>query len=155
MEHTQCSETLASKLQTPGNHPEERIRYFDIPPPYGLRIFFEPNLFTYNTSHSQPHSFEDGTVCSETLASKLQTPGNHPEERIRYVDIPTPDVLRLFFEPNLFTYNTPPSQPQSHFIPTRLWRWNRQSVPKRWHLNYRRRGITHKKAYDILYFLSL
>jgi hypothetical protein len=23
------------------------------------------------------------------------------------------------------------------------------SVPKRWHLNYRRRGITQKKAYDI------
>jgi hypothetical protein len=40
------------------------------------------------------------------------------------------------------------SQPQSHFIPTRLWRWNRQSVPKRWHLNYRRREITQKKAYD-------
>jgi hypothetical protein len=26
---------------------------------------------------------------------------------------------------------------------------NRQNVPKRWHLNYRRRGITQKKAYDI------
>jgi hypothetical protein len=30
-----------------------------------------------------------------------------------------------------------------HFIPTRLWRWNRHSVPKRWHFNYRRRWITH------------
>jgi hypothetical protein len=56
--------------------------------------------------------------------------------------------LRLFFEPNLFTYNTPHSQPQSHFIPTRLWRWNGHSVPKRWHLNYRRRGIPQKKAHD-------
>jgi hypothetical protein len=26
-------------------------------------------------------------------------------------------------------------------VGTRLWRWNRQSVPKRWHLNYRRRWI--------------
>jgi hypothetical protein len=36
-----------------------------------------------------------------------------------------------------------------NFIPTHLWRWNRQSVPKRWHLNFRRRWITQKKAYDI------
>jgi hypothetical protein len=37
------------------------------------------------------------------------------------------------------------TQPQSHFIPTCLWRWNRHSVPKRWHLNYRHWGITEKK----------
>jgi hypothetical protein len=54
--------------------------------------------------------------------------------------------LRLFLEPNLFTYNFPHSQPQSHFIPTRLLRWNKQSVPKRWHLSYRRREIIQKKA---------
>jgi hypothetical protein len=27
MEQTQCSETLAFKLQTPGNHPEESVKY--------------------------------------------------------------------------------------------------------------------------------
>jgi len=32
---------------------------------------------------------------------------------------------------------------------TCLWRWNRQSVPKRRHIKFRRRGITHKKAYNI------
>jgi hypothetical protein len=58
--------------------------------------------------------------------------------------------LRLFLQPNLFTYNTPHSHPQSHLIPTCLWRWNRQGVPKRWHLNYRRPGVTQKKAYDTL-----
>ena len=26
-----------------------------------------------------------------------------------------------------------------------------QSVPKRWHINFRRRGITQKKAYNIQY----
>jgi hypothetical protein len=66
--------------------------------------------------------------------------------------LPPSEGLRLFFEPNFFTYNPPHSQPQSHFIPTRLWRWNRQSVLKRWHLNYRRRGTTQKKAYDRFYF---
>jgi hypothetical protein len=35
------------------------------------------------------------------------------------------------------------------FIPTCLWRWNRQSAPKRWYWNYRRRWFTQKKAYDI------
>jgi len=30
-----------------------------------------------------------------------------------------------------------------------LWRWNRRSVPKRRHIKLRRRGITHKKEYNI------
>jgi hypothetical protein len=33
-------------------------------------------------------------------------------------------------------------------IPTRQCRWNRQNVPKRWHIKFRRRGITQKKAYN-------
>jgi len=32
---------------------------------------------------------------------------------------------------------------------TCLWRWNRQSVPKRPHINSRRQGITQKKAYNL------
>jgi hypothetical protein len=65
-----------------------------------------------------------------------------------------PDYLHArgwgyFSSQNIFTYYTPLSQPQSHFIPSHLWRWNRHSVLIRWHLNYRRRGITQKKAYDI------
>jgi len=35
------------------------------------------------------------------------------------------------------------------FILTRLWRWNRKSVPKRRHIKFRRRGITQKKAFYI------
>jgi len=27
MEHTECSEMLALKIQTPGNHPKERIQH--------------------------------------------------------------------------------------------------------------------------------
>jgi hypothetical protein len=34
-------------------------------------------------------------------------------------------------------------------VPTRLWRWNRQGVPKRWHIKFRRRGIIQKKAHNI------
>jgi len=36
--------------------------------------------------------------------------------------------------------------------PTCLWRWNRQSVPKRQHINFERRGITQKKAYNKTHF---
>ena len=41
------------------------------------------------------------------------------------------------------------SQTWSYFIPTRLWGWNRHSVPKCRHIKFRRRGITQKKAYSI------
>jgi len=37
----------------------------------------------------------------------------------------------------------------SIFIPTRLWRWNRQSIPKCRHIKFSRRGITQNEAYNI------
>jgi hypothetical protein len=37
-----------------------------------------------NPNHSSYlPAYEDGTVCSETLAYKIQTPGNYPEESIQ------------------------------------------------------------------------
>jgi len=33
-------------------------------------------------------------------------------------------------------------------LPILLWIWNRQSVPKRRHIKFRRRGITQKIAYN-------
>jgi len=38
------------------------------------------------------YAYEDGTVCSETSAYKIQTPGNYPEENIQ----PT-EVYQCFF----------------------------------------------------------
>jgi hypothetical protein len=59
-------------------------------------------------------------------------------------------LAQAIFEPNLFPYKFPNiSQPQSFFTPTCLWRWNRQSAPKRQHIKFRRQGITQKKAYNI------
>jgi hypothetical protein len=37
---------------------------------------------------------------------------------------------------------------------SRLWRWNIQSGPKRRHIKFRRRGITHKKAYNNLNYFA-
>jgi hypothetical protein len=34
-------------------------------------------------------------------------------------------------------------------VPICLWRWKRQSVPKRRHIKFRRRGITQKETYNI------
>ena len=39
---------------------------------------------------------------------------------------------------------------KNFFIPTCLWRWNRQGVPKHWHIKFRRRGITQKIAYNMI-----
>jgi hypothetical protein len=36
-----------------------------------------------------------------------------------------------------------------HYLPTCLWRWNRQSVPKSRHIKFRCRGITQKKTKNI------
>jgi len=39
-----------------------------------------------------------------------------------------------------------------HSSPTSLWRWNRQSVLKRRHIKFRRRGNTQKKTYYFTLF---
>ena len=59
------------------------------------------------------------------------------------------------FEPTFSRMDTPTILKFSHFTPTCLWRWNRQSVPKRRHIKFRRRGITQKKSYNIILDHSL
>jgi hypothetical protein len=63
--------------------------------------------------------------------------------------LPPPKGLRLFSS-QTFSRTIPHFLNLSHFIPTRVWKWNRHSVLKCWHLNNRHWGITQKKAYDIL-----
>ena len=53
------------------------------------QALFEPNIFPYKFSNifkpsqlSYLSAYEDGTVCSETSAYKIQTPGNYPEKGI-------------------------------------------------------------------------
>jgi hypothetical protein len=61
-----------------------------LPPSEGLRLFFEPNLFTNSTFstavalHAYPPMKMEQTERSETLAFKLQTPGNSPEESMTF-----------------------------------------------------------------------
>ena len=57
-------------------------------------------------------------------------------------------LVQAIFEPNLLLYGYPTIIKLSHSTPTCLWRWNRQSVPKRWHIKFRCRGITQKKMYS-------
>jgi len=58
--------------------------------------------------------------------------------------------LRPFLIQAFFPVNTPTFLKHSHSKPTRLWRWNRHSVPKRRHIKFGRRGITQKKTYYII-----
>ena len=50
----------------------------------------KPNIFLYKYTNNHIlvilpayTAYEDGTECSETLAHKVQTPGNYPKERIK------------------------------------------------------------------------
>ena len=70
-----------------------------------------------------------------------------------FVTGPTPTLSPSFlmaqaiFEPSLFfPINTPTFLKHSHSTPIHLWLRNKQSVPKRRHIKFRRRGITQKKA---------
>jgi len=61
------------------------------PPSYWLRLFSSQTFSHINAptflkpSHSSYlPAHEDGTECSETLAYKIQMPGNYPEESIQH-----------------------------------------------------------------------
>jgi hypothetical protein len=90
MEHTECSETSAYKIQTPGNFPEERIRNSERgdslksrPKPMFTRnssIIFFRNLQNRKESRdlnvkdeSQTFSLTRGTVLEEQLQPVVQT----------------------------------------------------------------------------------
>ena len=62
---------------------------------------------------------------------------------------PPSNWLRLFSSQTLSRMDTSTILKFSHYLSTCLWRWNRQSVPKRRHIKFRRRGITQKKTYNI------
>jgi hypothetical protein len=62
--------------------------------------------------------------------------------------IPPPERLRLFLKPT-FSRNIPHFLNRSHTSYLLSYEDGTDSVPKRWPINYRRRGITQKKANDI------
>jgi len=43
-------------------------------------------ILTCSSFYKHLSAYEDGTECSETSAYEFQTPGNYPEESIKYVD---------------------------------------------------------------------
>ena len=94
MEQTECSETSAYKIQTPGNYPEENIQHTEHGESLKSRETFTFTNFLHIYTHGyileyyyygvdhQP-AYEDETECSETSAYKIQTPGNYPEENMQ------------------------------------------------------------------------
>ena len=115
------------------------------------------NVVQFNGSYCQPFL---GTLVkslnmtiSFVMSLRQSVPSLSPNVTARF---PLLDGLRIYqhplYEPNLSPYKYPNiSQTQSPFTPTCLWRWNRQIVPKRRHIKYRRRGITQKKSYNKRY----
>jgi hypothetical protein len=61
MEQTECSETSAYKIQTPGNYPEENIQHF-------LASSFQDNLISNSQKYKQENYFAN--IVYETLRSR-------------------------------------------------------------------------------------
>ena len=62
---------------------------------------------------------------------------------------PPSNWFRLFSSQTYSRMNIPTILKFSRYTLTCLWRWNRQSVPKRRHIKFRRRGITQKNTYKL------
>ena len=103
MEQTECSETSAYKIQTPGNYPKENIQHAEHDE--GLKSwgailglkYANGKLYqmTVEIPHRQagaefrtylPMKMEQ-TECSETSAYKIQSPGNYPKENMQFLKI--------------------------------------------------------------------
>jgi len=65
----------------PPRHPPDGLR------PFSSQTFSRTNTPTFSTPvilHTYPPMKMEQTVCSETLAYKIQLPGNYPEESIQH-----------------------------------------------------------------------
>ena len=58
-------------------------------------------------------------------------------------------MAQAIFEPNLFPYKYCNILKPSHFSYLSAYEDGTDSVPKRRHIKFRRRGITQKKAYKV------
>jgi len=74
--------------------------------------------------------------CSETSAYTIKTPGNYPEESY------LPMKMEESSETSAYKIQTPGNYPEESYLPMKM----EQCVPKRQHIQFRRRGITQKKA---------
>ena len=63
---------------------------------------------------------------------------------------------KAIFEPNPFPFKYPniPNPSYSSYLPA-YEKWNRQSVPKCWHIKFSFQGITQKNAYSNAFVCSL
>jgi len=80
MEQTECSETSAYKIQTPGNYPEESMQHSEQGESLKSRIL---HLYGEETARNIRlfEELRNETECSETSAYKIQTPGKLPRRK--------------------------------------------------------------------------
>jgi uncharacterized membrane protein len=103
--------------------------------------------------------------CSETSAYKIQTPGNYPEENILYLEhgesLKSRRLMKMeetkCSETSAYKIQTLGNYPEENIQhleqgeslkSIRLMKME-QSVPKRRHIKFGRRGITQNKTYNI------
>jgi len=95
-----------------------------------------------DTSHSVSHT-RPRPPCGSLPFHYLLCKRTHP-----YPIIASSNWLKLFSSQPLSRMDTPTILKFILYLPSCLWRWNRQNVPKRRHIKFRRRGITQKKTYN-------
>jgi len=57
MEQTECSETSAYKIQTPGNYPKESVQHFTMSLLFGFSLFANSQKRPVKNSDSKPSNF--------------------------------------------------------------------------------------------------
>jgi len=99
--------------------------------------------YSKNSESRKPDSWPS---LLSSFAAKMMTP-----YLVSYssITISTPELPIQSICAPVLPYSGKDTSRQTYFIPTRQRRWKRQSVPKHWHIKFRCRGITQKKAYSI------
>jgi hypothetical protein len=119
-------------------------------------------LFFLTSSHYKGHVPPAGRSKLWTLPT-YHTPTQYPIFVLYFLfgNSPTSEVYMPTFRNTLFHLHRQVGVCRMNWVrrillilfilhtPTCLWRWNRQNVPKRRHIIFRRLGITQKKAQNI------
>jgi len=118
------------------------------------RVFRNVSGWVWRILHTYPPLKMEQTECSETSAGGSYLPAFEDGTDRVFWNVSGWVWRILHTYPPLKTEQTECSETsaggyEGSFIPTRLWRWNRQSVPKRQHINFRRRGNTQRKTHSI------
>ena len=132
--------------------------FFRLKNPTASAVFEKANLGT-KSQHATPRPTKPPRYCTTNehsyvlmiythIAFVVVLPGVFLYSNSHSQSTAHSNWLRLFSS-RTFPIHTPQhSQHQYLFTPSHLWRWNTHSAPKRRHIQFSRRKISHNKAHN-------